>query len=246
MTNFRKSAMILAAGLGSRLREMTFSTPKALIELNGEPLIKIVINKLKSSGFNHIVINVHHHADQIISYLKENEYFETNIEISDESEQLLDTGGAILKALPLFKKVQGILIHNVDVVSDVNLDNCYQSFITGGLDGQLLCRDRESSRKLLFNRDNILIGWKNFQTGETKSIETLPEDYQAFSFSGIHMLRPQILSDFELKKCSVIDIYLQLARSKKIGCNINNEGYWFDLGKKEDFEKISLLLNKDK
>lgn len=238
--------MILAAGLGSRLGEMTFSKPKALIELNEVPLIKLVINKLKSSGFNHIVINIHHHADQIVSYLKANDNFETDIEISDESGQLLDTGGAILKALPLFEKNQSVLVHNVDIISDINLGNFYNSFVTGSLDGLLLCRHRESSRKFLFSSDNQLIGWKNFQTGETKLIATLPEDYQAISFSGIHVIRPDILSGFELKKCSIIDIYLQLAQSKKIGCNIIDDGFWYDLGKKEDFEKISLSLNRDK
>jgi NDP-sugar pyrophosphorylase family protein len=246
MNSVRKSAMILAAGLGSRLGDMTNSRPKALIEINGEPLIKIVINKLKSNGFNHIVINVHHHADQIVSYLKLNADFETDIEISDESSQLLDTGGAILKALPLFKNNQGVLVHNVDIISDINLGDFYNSFINSSLDAQLLCRHRESNRKMLFNNDNLLIGWKNFETGETKLIATLPEKYQAVSFSGIHMIRPHLLTGFELKKCSIIDIYLQLAQSNIIGCTIIDGGYWFDLGKKEDFEKISLLLNRYK
>ncbi|NOU46045.1 MAG: nucleotidyltransferase family protein [Bacteroidales bacterium] len=244
MITANKSAMILAAGLGSRLKELTVTTPKALIEINGVPLLKIIINKLKNNGFNHIVINVHHHAEQIKAYLKDNSYFETNIEISDEKEQLLDTGGAILKALPLFADSDAVLVHNVDIVSDVDLTKFYQSFLQSKMDARLMCRNRESNRKFLISSSNRLIGWKNFQTGEIKMTDSTDEDYEAFSFSGIHIFRPQLFSGIALKKCSIIDIYLQLARSKRIDCKIIDDGYWFDLGKKEDFEKISLLLKQ--
>ncbi len=236
--------MILAAGLGSRLNEMTLFKPKALIEINGEPLLKLVINKLKHNGFNHLVINVHHHADQIISYLKENSNFETEIEISDESHLLLDTGGAILKALPLFHDSETILVHNVDIVSDTDLAGQYASFSNSQMDAVLLCKKRESSRKLLVNNENLLVGWKNEIANEIKWANDFTENYNSIAFSGIHLLRPHILKNFEVRKCSIIDIYLQLAQTKKISCIIDDKGNWFDLGKKEDFERISRLLKQ--
>lgn len=242
MQETRKSALILAAGIGSRLKELTISKPKALIEINGKTLLEIVINNLIINGFNHIVINVHHHANQIIDFVSIHNFFGIEIEISDESDMLLDTGGALLKALPLFSQSEIVLVHNVDIVSNINLKVVFKSFQNDKSDALLLCRNRESSRKFICSKDHTLIGWRNKITGEKKMIKGQANDYQEFSFSGIYFIRPQILSNFKIEKCSIIDIFLKLAENHCIKCEVDDDGYWFDLGKKEDLKQISQMI----
>jgi len=170
-------AMIFAAGMGTRLRPLTDTMPKALVTVNGKPLIEHVIEKLRSAGFGSIVINVHHFAGQIIDYLKEHD-FEVDIKISDESDKLLDTGGGLRKAAPLFRQDEQILIHNVDILSNADLDTLYNkgplmtNWGTGGTmhaAATLLVSWRKTKRYLLFDEAMRLIGWTNIETGEVKS-----------------------------------------------------------------------------
>jgi NDP-sugar pyrophosphorylase family protein len=244
MISDRKSAMILAAGLGTRLGELTQSKPKALIEINGKPLLQIVIENLKRYGFNHLIINVFHHKDLIIEFLNIHSNFEVEIDISDESEQLLDTGGALLKAFPLYKNSKALLVHNVDILTDINLKSIYQDFIDSADDAFLLCRERNSSRKFLIDSHNSLVGWKNNLNGELKKVTRKESIYKEVAFSGIHIFRPDLLTGIKISRCSVIDIYLHLAEIKQIKCLISNSGYWFDLGKKEDISEISDILKQ--
>ncbi len=171
--------MIFAAGLGTRLKPLTDTIPKAMVRVGGEPLLRRVIEELAASGFTRIVVNVHHFASQIITYLQENDSFGLDITVSDESALLLDTGGGIRKAQGLFDPRCPILIHNVDILSNVNLERFY------GLDPRVLCRDcgaphllagaqllvswRKTKRYLLFNDDMLLVGWVNVETGEVRS-----------------------------------------------------------------------------
>ena len=154
------TAMILAAGLGTRLKALTQDKPKALVELNGKPLLQHCIENLIANGFHHIVINVHHFGEQIIDFV-ESHHFDAEIEISDERDLLMDTGGGIVKATPLFKDSKAVLVHNVDIISDVDLGEMSQEFLASGDDAWLLTQDRETNRKLVFGDDDQLIGWRN-------------------------------------------------------------------------------------
>lgn len=198
-----KQAMIFAAGLGTRLKPLTDTMPKALVRVGGQPLLWHVVQKLKSSGYDHIVVNVHHFADQIVDYLKANNHFGIDIQISDESTGLLETGGGIKKALPLFDAESPILIHNVDILS--NLD-----FATMDLtESVLFVSERKTKRYLQFDDNMRLVGWKNIETGEVKGREG-----RSLAFSGIHIIGPSMyplfadwperfpIMDFYLKACS--------------------------------------------
>ncbi len=198
-----KQAMIFAAGLGTRLKPLTDTMPKALVRVGGQPLLWHVVQKLKSSGYDHIVVNVHHFADQIVDYLKANNHFGIDIQISDESTGLLETGGGIKKALPLFDAESPILIHNVDILS--NLD-----FVTMDLtESVLFVSERKTKRYLQFDDNMRLVGWKNIETGEVKGREG-----RSLAFSGIHIIGPSMyplfadwperfpIMDFYLKACS--------------------------------------------
>lgn len=170
-------AMIFAAGMGTRLKPLTDSMPKALVKVNGKPLLEHVIENLRSSGFNHIVVNVHHFSNQIIDYLSKHD-FGVDIHISDETDKLLDTGGGLRKAIHLFNHDEPVLIHNVDILSNADL----QKFYTEGplmpnygadkplvASSTLLVSWRKTKRYLLFDSGMRLVGWANIETGEVKS-----------------------------------------------------------------------------
>ena len=167
-------AMIFAAGLGSRLKPLTDTKPKALIEVAGKPMLEHVILKLKASGFNEIVINVHHFADQILDFLQANHNFGVDIHISDETEELLDTGGGLEKAgkyfiSPCHEDKKGILLHNVDILSNCNLQDLIRFHQqTPDVYATMLVSRRITSRYLLFDGNNLLCGWINKTTGEVK------------------------------------------------------------------------------
>lgn len=170
-------AMIFAAGLGTRLRPLTDKMPKALVEVDGKPLIEHVIEKLCKSGFTSIVVNVHHFSNQIINYLNAHD-FGVDIRISDETDKLLDTGGGLRKASYLFNPDEQVLIHNVDILSNADLRTFYEqgplmtNYATGGnmkAAATLLVSWRKTKRYLLFDADMRLVGWTNIETGEVKS-----------------------------------------------------------------------------
>lgn len=170
-------AMIFAAGLGTRLRPLTDKMPKALVEVDGKPLIEHVIEKLRKSGFTSIVVNVHHFSNQIIDYLNAHD-FGVDIRISDETDKLLDTGGGLRKAAHLFNPDEQVLIHNVDILSNADLRTFYEqgplmtNYATGGkmkAAATLLVSWRKTKRYLLFDADMRLVGWTNIETGEVKS-----------------------------------------------------------------------------
>ena len=244
------TAMILAAGLGTRLKALTQDKPKALVPLNGKPLLQHCIENLIANSFHHIVINVHHFGEQIIDFVKQNK-FDADIEISDERDLLMDTGGGIVKATPLFKDSKAVLVHNVDIVSDVNLGEMSQQFLASGDDAWLLTQDRETNRKLLFRDDEQLIGWRNKADGNFKWVypeKTGPStgsgtlDYQEMAFSGLHFFRSDLFAEFEVKRQSVIDLYLYLAKTNRIISKPIQPDYWFDLGKPEQLEAAENYL----
>lgn len=235
------TAMILAAGLGTRLKSLTHDKPKALVELKGKPLLQHCIENLTDNGFHHIVINVHHFGEQIIDFV-EHHNFDADIQISDERKQLLDTGGGIIKATPLFKDSKAVLVHNVDIISNVKFADLNQQFLDSEDDAWLLTQNRETNRKFLFNTENQLIGWTNKEEQQFKWVDekrsgistgSTPLDYNEQAFCGLHFFRSDLFTEFECKPQSVIDLYLQLAKSKRIISKPIHPDYWFDLGKPE-------------
>ena len=236
------TAMILAAGLGTRLKALTQDKPKALVELNGKPLLQHCIENLIANGFNHIVINVHHFGEQIIDFV-ESHHFDADIQISDERDLLMDTGGGIVKATPLFKNSKAVLVHNVDIISNVNLGEMNQQFLESGDDAWLLTQDRETNRKLLFREDHQLIGWRNKADGNFKWVYDSFGQYQEMAFSGLHFFRKNLFAGFECKPQSVIDLYLKLAKNDRILSRPIQPDYWFDLGKPEQLEAAKNYLN---
>ena len=240
------TAMILAAGLGTRLKALTQDKPKALVELNGKPLLQHCIENLIANGFHHIIINVHHFGEQIIDFVKLHQ-FDADIEISDERDLLMDTGGGIVKATPLFKDSKAVLVHNVDIISNVNLGKMATQFIDSKDDAWLLTQDRETNRKLLFDDENQLVGWMNKSEAQFKWVDESstalrqaqgpePYNYKELAFSGLHFFRSDLFAEFEDKPKSVIDLYLNLAKNNHILSKPIQPNYWFDLGKPEQLQ----------
>nr|WP_320118793.1 nucleotidyltransferase family protein [uncultured Marinifilum sp.] len=235
--------MIFAAGLGTRLKPFTNTKPKALVGLAGKPLLEHAIIKLKKLGVDRIVINVHHFADLIEQFLKENNNFGLDIRISDERDELLDTGGGLKKAKDLFIPNAPILIYNVDILSSIDLNQLIESHQKAKALVSMVMRKRESSRYLYFNNDNQLTGWKNCKTGEIKVARNDMNQSHALAFSGIHLVDSKLFDLIEEEgKFSIIDLYLRLAKSEKMLSFDDTSDIWFDLGKPEQLQKAESLI----
>ena len=245
-------AMIFAAGLGTRLKPLTDTMPKALVRVGGEPLIKRVIENLARAGVDRIVVNVHHFAGQIIDYLKENNNFGLDIRISDETSVLLETGGGIKKAAPLFAPDAPILIHNVDILSNVDLKKFYIAASVReerrvkseeGVDAVLLVSWRKTKRYLLFDDDMRLVGWTNIETGEVRSPypELNPKECRMYAFAGIHAISPRLLKmmDSFPDRFGIIDFYLKACATHNI------IGYSKDDLKLMDIGKLDTLVQAE-
>ena len=237
-----RTAMILAAGLGTRLKALTHDRPKALVEVAGKTLLERNIENLISEGFSTIVINIHHFGEQVIRFLDSHD-FDAQIIISDERGQLMDTGGGIVQALPFFHDTEAVLVHNVDILSDVDLQGHYDRFLQSEDEAWLLTQDRQTTRKLLFDNDNLLVGWKNLSDGTYKWVNGPFEQYKEMAFSGMHIFRPSLFKEFTWQRYSIIDLYLQQAKTHVIRSVEINPNYWFDIGKAEDFESINSQLS---
>jgi len=243
------NAMIFAAGLGTRLQHYTKNCPKALVHLNGKPLLEHCILKLKDFGVDRIVINVHHFADQIEAFLVSKDNFGMDILISDERELLLDTGGAIKKAKSLFIPNAPVLIYNVDILSSLNLEDLLTAHESKKALATLNLRDKNTSRHLCFNQDGLLCAWKNDATQEVKIVNESHLNSSAYSFSGIHIIDSKLLNLIEEEGVfSIIDLYLRLAKEHNIAGYHDKSEIWMDLGKPEELLKAETILkqlNKD-
>ena len=277
-----RQAMILAAGLGTRLRPLTDTMPKALVPVGGRLLLDIVIDKLAHQGFDHFVVNVHHFAQQIVDHVKALKVtgngqmltFGTDIShsasilISDETEQLLETGGALKKAQQLFRDDEPILIHNVDILDNVD----YQWFSRQHQpdeDAVLLVSRRKTKRYLLFDNAMRLMGWKNIETGEVKSpypwlresdftiddslevhalpnsqLSTLNTQLYAFAFSGIHSFSPRLfpLMDRFPDRFAIIDFYLSVCHRSRIVGLVKDDLSVLDVGKLDSLQEAEDFL----
>ena len=258
--------MIFAAGMGTRLKPLTDTMPKALVRVGGEPLIKHVIQNLSEAGVDRIVVNVHHFAQQIIDYLTENDNFGLDIRISDESAGLLETGGGIKHAAQLFAPDAPILIHNVDILSNVDLRRFYQR--AGGLlkadastdvsaptsadapDALLLVSERKTQRYLLFDDTMRLVGWTNIATGEVKSPypDLDPKACRMYAFAGIHALSPRMLPLMQQfpDRFSIIDFYLQTCATHRIEGFAKDNLLLMDIGKLDTLAQAEEFLVKVK
>jgi NDP-sugar pyrophosphorylase family protein len=233
-------AMILAAGLGTRLKPITDELPKALVEVNGKTLLEIAIRNLIENDFRRIVINVHHFADKVKEFL-DNNTFAADIFISDESDLLLDTGGGIKHAKKFFEN-SPILIHNVDIISNLNLKEFYQYHISDDSVASLLVSNRKSNRYLLFNEADILCGWQDVNKDE-KIIVREDSKLNQLAFNGIHILNPHLIDSFPDEKVfSVIKAYLKIAGSEDIHAFVSNDIKWLDVGKVDSLQKASQLI----
>ena len=261
--------MIFAAGLGTRLKPLTDTMPKALVRVGGEPLIKRVIMNLAAAGVDRIVVNVHHFAEQIIDYLKDNDNFGLDIRISDETAGLLETGGGIKKAAPLFDPAAPILIHNVDILSNVDLREFYQiasqsekgkveneegrgkneeSNCCDAVDAVLLVSWRKTKRYLLFNDDMKLVGWTNIETGEVRSPypELNPKECRMYAFAGIHALSPRLLKmmDEFPDRFGIIDFYLKACATHNIKGYVKDDLKLMDIGKLDTLAQAEEFLEE--
>ena len=241
-------AMIFAAGLGTRLKPLTDTKPKALVEVNGKTMLEHAISKLQDFGVDEIVINVHHFANQIIDFLKQHKNFGIKINISDESKQLLDTGGGLIKAENFFDKRDSFFIYNVDVISDIDLKALYRKHIETGSIATLAVQQRESSRYLLFNDELKLLGWKNTNTDKIIiSKGALSNNLIPLAFSGIHVISPRIFKLVKISgKFSMTDVYLKLSIFQRINGFRHDDGFWIDLGTPENIEEAEKFLQNKK
>ena len=235
-------AMVLAAGLGTRLRPLTDERPKALVEAGGRTLLEITLSRLREFGGREVIINVHHFADMIVEYLKNNHNFGMRIEVSRE-EILLDTGGGLKKAAWFFledssRSETPFILHNVDVISTIDLARMLQFHTENQALATLAVQERKTSRYLLFDQQLELCGRRRGQDGEAELVRSSPQA-TALAFSGIHVISPRLLSMMaEDGVFSIIDSYLNLAaRGEKILAFRVDEYQWRDVGRLEDLKK---------
>jgi NDP-sugar pyrophosphorylase family protein len=241
-------AMILAAGLGTRLRPLTNDRPKALVEVAGRTLLEITLARLRAFGVNEVIVNVHHFADLVIAYLKAHDNFGMRIEVSRE-EVLLDTGGGLKKAGWFFledpRSDEPFLVHNVDVISTIDLERMVQSHQQSKALATLAVQERETSRYLLFDERLQLCGRR---AGRDQKLEIVRPSSrtQALAFSGIHVISPRLLTEMtEEGVFSIITSYLRLAgRGENIAAFRADEYYWRDLGKPADLQQAAQDLEQ--
>jgi NDP-sugar pyrophosphorylase family protein len=236
-------AMLFAAGLGTRLKPFTDNHPKALAQVNGKTLLEHNICYLQQHGVTEVVVNVHHFADQIEAVLAQNNGFGSKVHVSDERDEVLETGGGLLKAAHFFDGEPHFVVMNVDILTNLNLAQLLEAHITSKSIATLAVMERQSSRNLLFNSNLQLCGWQNNSTGERKiSIEQ--ENYLPFAFSGVQIVTPQLLTSISRQgKFSMIDAYLDAAKHQSI-LGFNHTGdILIDVGKPESLAQAAQMFS---
>ncbi len=231
-------AMIFAAGLGTRLRPVTDNLPKALVVVNGRTLLETAIIHLRENYVSSILVNVHHHAGQVVGFLADNNNFGMDIAVSDESTELLDTGGGLNKAAWFFKGNDPFIARNVDIISDLDLKKVVRHHQKTEALATLVVRKRETARYLLFDGNGQLCGRENRKTGEKIITRDQKDPLTALAFSGIHVISPGIFSLItEQGKFSITDLYVRLSAARKIVAFLDDISSWKDVGRLEDLIK---------
>jgi NDP-sugar pyrophosphorylase family protein len=235
-------AMILAAGKGTRMLPLTENLPKALIEIQGVPLIEHTILYLKYYGITDIIINIHHHASRIVEFIEKKKKFGLNIEFSDESDYLLDTGGGLYKARHFFSEGQPFVLTSSDVITDLDLSEMFSAHLHKNPLVTLAVKKRKSSRDFLFDTNYSLCGWYNNGTGESRTIKDVIEPIK-IAFSTIHIINPALFELItERGRFSIIDLYLRLAIDHFITGFEHNRNAWHECGR---FENLIQLNQSD-
>jgi NDP-sugar pyrophosphorylase family protein len=231
-------AMVLAAGLGTRLRPLTDTRPKALVKVDGRTLLEITLARLRAFGVGEVIINVHHFAEMVINYLKSNSNFGMTVEVSREDHTLLDTGGGLKKAAWFFDGDQPFLLHNVDVLSDINLQQMIEFHSEQKALATLAVKGRKASRYLLFDEELRLCG-RRAGDGSNEDIVPPAARLHALGFCGIHVISPRLLKLMtEEGAFSIIDTYLRLLSQREKVCAFRaDEYYWRDLGRIDDIRQ---------
>ena len=260
-------AMIFAAGLGTRLKPITDTIPKALVPVCSQPLLKHLIDKLKDAGYTDVVINVHHFAEKIRNYVEDNGNFGIKIFFSDETDLLRETGGGIRHAAQLLNDGEPFLVHNVDILSNLDLEDFYDAHLAASISidtplATLLVSERETSRYFLFDRDNNLVGWMNKLSGEVKSpfeelgrepsdnfdSEEFLKEYalRKLAFAGVHIISPAVfgLMEYMPERFPIVDFYLSVADKYIIKGYVQPNLEMVDVGKLDSLEKAEELCRK--
>ena len=244
-------AVVFAAGMGTRLKPFTDRHPKALVDIDGEAMLGHVLLKIKAAGISEVIVNVHHFASQIVDYLKARNDFGMTVHISDESALLLDTGGALalLYRRGLLENCDSVLVHNADIMTDIDLHRMYEDHLSSGADASLLVADRKTSRYLLFDTADRLCGWINRSTGETRPDGFLydPAIHKPMAFGGIHIISPSIFPTLAAyssdKAFSIIPYYLSECRHLKFtGYTPGFRYRWCDIGKLETLRQAEQVF----
>lgn len=240
--------MLFAAGKGTRLKPLTDIIPKALVPIGDKPLLQIVTERLVNAGADSVVVNVHHHAAQMFNYINLLRLAlpKVDIQVSDESAELLETGGAIKKAIPLFKHSEPILIHNCDILSDLDLTGFYKESCDSDAEAILLVSERSTQRYLVFDGDMRLVGWTNIQTGEVRSpykelmafsgkkdVDWQKDGLQLYAFAGIHCFSPSLFPLMQEwpDRFAIMDFYLHHLAEHKIKGRLADGLHLLDVGK---------------
>lgn len=241
------NALILAAGLGTRLGKLTSDRPKALVEVCGRTMLEHQLRHLSAAGFDRFVINIHHFAPKVRAFLEEHQNFGLDIRLSDETDLLLDTGGGIRKAMRLFDDEQPVLVHNVDIFSSVDLKALYSGHIESGADSTLLVAQRSTSRYLYFDTSGMLCGWSNEKTGQVRS--PYPgfdkSQFTPCAFQGIHVVSRTLLpllDEVPEPRFSITDFYVDNAARLRLRSVLSDPGNWVDAGKPETLERASQII----
>ena len=233
--------MILAAGKGTRFGKLTENTAKVLIDINGKSILQLAVEKCTSSGFDEIIVNVHHFADMVEDEISRLNKLGFRINVSDEREILLETGGGLYKARNFFDN-KPFLLYNADIITDLDLSKLLDHHNQNKSLATLAVRNREGKRYLLVNPEGLLRGWSSKVTGERIVTGSTDERLSEIAFSGIHIISPEIFKYMYEGIYTMTDLYLKLASAYKISTFLGNSGYWFNTGTPEILEEVRKLL----
>ncbi|HVK39305.1 MAG TPA: nucleotidyltransferase family protein [Candidatus Kapabacteria bacterium] len=237
-------AMILAAGLGTRLRPITEEIPKALVEVGGVPMLQLVAERLIDAGATRLVVNIHHHPQQVIDFIRAHDGFGVETVVSDESGDLLETGGALLKAAPLLRRDAPFFLHNVDVMTDIDLESMVAGHVAHDPLATLAVMQREAKRYLLFDEEQNLCGFGNAETGLHREARPPVGATERLGFSGVHVLSPRILGMItETGAFSIIPMYMRLvSEGHSIRAHRVDTSAWIDIGRPEQLEQARVQV----
>ena len=245
-------AMIFAAGLGTRLKPLTDTCPKALVKVGDKPMLQHTIEHLIQHGFDEIIVNIHYLGNQIKDFLQQHNNFGIRIEISDETDEILETGGGLLKAQYFFDDEKPFLVCNADVFTNINLTNLYKAHLQKNPIATLAVRNRNSSRYLLFDDNDVMFGWENIKTNAVNIPRKIPAEIKEqlaphetyplheFAFSGYHIISPEIFKHQTRSGVfSMTDWYLDICAQQTILAYHHDDDIWIDIGSPEQLQKAN-------